>query len=1462
MAVLQATSITGGLTMHGMAAGFMKLSSEGAVMMDTNTYATTSQLSSYLSLSGGTLTGPVILNDAAYFRGTPTYGFRFNNNADTLNNMTLTNASGNLFVRGQIYIGGNGFDSGTQVVYNSGTWAINITGNASSSTTTTHLSGRTDGSWYNVIWGAGSPSYLYSADSVQIRSSDGALRANIYYDNQNTNFYLDPNGTSNLNQLVVSGDGSDRARLYVRSSANAPNDLWFGAAGINHWSLTSRDTSNPFFGLYNAGIGDWAYTVNYSSNVINFVYGATVGGSTVVTNNGGTWGINISGNSATTSQRSFSGDISTGGMGRFTGWYNGTAATGLATEVGISSGEGYVIVYNRNSGSYGSLNLNAVNIKIDPQGGSVTVSGSQIVTNNGGTWGINITGTAAVASIATDLNAADGTQINFNNVTNTDYSTMTFMSRAWQSVQGANGLAYNFTTHTNGGAGGYGALQIYYGESGYVFAPTSFRAPIFYDSNDTGYYLDPNSTSDAALRIRGGTLHGPNPTWGKYLYVGTNGRPGGDASVAVTNGNLHIDCENGYALYLNWYSNNNIYTQGNMAVGSDVASHRLHVHGTGLATSDFRAPIFYDSANTSYYCDPASTSVLNTISSYTIYNTSLGSGYYFTAGSWGWRHQTPSGYIEFGPANSGHAHIYTDRSNFYFNVDVLYMNGNRVYGDNYRPYADSAGNADTVDGYHAAAFPYRSGGSSGYYQVADWMQFNTSAGLYWPSYYNAHIEANTQSSYGSINIRGSKNGWAGINFSDSNNNLMANSNESGFHRGGYGWQFRWENGTLYCHKNSYGGGTSATVLDSSNYTSYAPSTGGSGASGTWSINITGDANTVDGVDSSQIVYGGSGRASNYDGSMNDTNQKSGFFFKDNPTGQPFGDWWNWMTVAGNSWQSSNNYSFQLAHAFHSDDFYVRRMTNGTAYSWRYLLTNANYNSYAPTLTGSGASGTWGISISGNAARATRANGNFYIDDNYGNTIVGVYASTRYQGVFAMGDAYKLPADGTGPGNLYGLAWSHPNAGGVAGNLNTHGLLVLENGTFLAAISGSIRARDDMRAPIFYDSNDTGYYVDPNSTSNLYKFSADTMARNDMNTLSVNSPWSTRAGQSSHYRNGTMGWGNNDFNTIGSYWGSGFIDTWSNPGNAPGGSSHYVGMQGMHYNDQNGNFHGWQMACAQESTNRWFWRSSWNIPNRPWVEMIHSGNIGSQSVSYASSAGHASTASNITDFFINQSLGTGSGPTFAQVYASGWFRNYGNQGIYNQDYGVHFYAQGSTAWSITGSGGNVELQFRSNHNSTVRGYVYANTSNEIGFLRNDGNWALRCDPSSNVFGHNNLYAYYDVIAYYSDERLKTKTGKIDNALTKIMSLEGFSYVHNDLAVSVGYTDNKKQQIGLSAQEVQKIAPELVTLAAFDVAFDENGNEYSKSGENYLTIKYDRLVPILVEAIKEQQKQIEELKAKLN
>jgi hypothetical protein len=124
--------------------------------------------------------------------------------------------------------------------------------------------------------------------------------------------------------------------------------------------------------------------------------------------------------------------------------------------------------------------------------------------------------------------------------------------------------------------------------------------------------------------------------------------------------------------------------------------------------------------------------------------------------------------------------------------------------------------------------------------------------------------------------------------------------------------------------------------------------------------------------------------------------------------------------------------------------------------------------------------------------------------------------------------------------------------------------------------------------------------------------------------------------------------------------------------------------------------------------------------------------------------------------------------------------------------------------------------------------------------------------------NQIAATGNITAYYSDERLKTKTGGIENALEKVQSLSGFTYVENDLARELGYA-NEKQQVGVSAQQVQAVIPEAVSLAPVDFETDEHSGEItSKSGENYLTVDYSRIVPLLIEAIKELKAEIDELK----
>jgi len=106
----------------------------------------------------------------------------------------------------------------------------------------------------------------------------------------------------------------------------------------------------------------------------------------------------------------------------------------------------------------------------------------------------------------------------------------------------------------------------------------------------------------------------------------------------------------------------------------------------------------------------------------------------------------------------------------------------------------------------------------------------------------------------------------------------------------------------------------------------------------------------------------------------------------------------------------------------------------------------------------------------------------------------------------------------------------------------------------------------------------------------------------------------------------------------------------------------------------------------------------------------------------------------------------------------------------------------------------------------------------------------------------IRATNNITAYYSDDRLKTRLGNIKNALAKVMSLNGFQYEANETAQALGYA--VKPEIGLSAQEVQAVLPEVVVPAPID--------------EKYLTIHYERVIPLLVEAIKELKLEIDSLK----
>jgi len=147
-----------------------------------------------------------------------------------------------------------------------------------------------------------------------------------------------------------------------------------------------------------------------------------------------------------------------------------------------------------------------------------------------------------------------------------------------------------------------------------------------------------------------------------------------------------------------------------------------------------------------------------------------------------------------------------------------------------------------------------------------------------------------------------------------------------------------------------------------------------------------------------------------------------------------------------------------------------------------------------------------------------------------------------------------------------------------------------------------------------------------------------------------------------------------------------------------------------------------------------------------------------------------------------------------------------------------------------------------------------TSNALGINVEYPQAELHVDGSVAVTG--------EITAFYSDERLKDIVSPITNATALLNQISTFTYRPNALAKQVMPHLEDTVHVGVNAQEIQKVMPELVTLAPFDAQKDPNtGTMVSKTGNNYLTVKYDRIVPYLISALNEQQKEIADLKLQI-
>lgn len=369
--------------------------------------------------------------------------------------------------------------------------------------------------------------------------------------------------------------------------------------------------------------------------------------------------------------------------------------------------------------------------------------------------------------------------------------------------------------------------------------------------------------------------------------------------------------------------------------------------------------------------------------------------------------------------------------------------------------------------------------------------------------------------------------------------------------------------------------------------------------------------------------------------------------------------------------------------------------------------------------------TSAASISGNAATATLANG----VNSYPNRTEGAW----YQAVWSNASGGDKNIYSTGNVQIYSGGYGAIRFGGnwtLEGN-STYGLYS-NTGLYLAG---------GMYAPIYYDSNDTGYYCDPNGTTRLNNLQPNTIR------LPANNGYYLFASSGDpSCRTGTI---NADY--LRSY------------GNAEAT---------VYYDINDTNYY-----CDPNGTSRF---AALNINTGNWLY---------------SSEGHA------------RILFDSSGSTHLRgIWGDSWWLRFGWQG----------------------------------------------------------------NDSAIIFeGDGNIYAQGNITAYWSDRRLKTNIKKIDTWRSIIDGINGYFYEWNENGKRVLIGDDPKDQgtmVGFIAQEVNAVLPQAAAIQELQF---KNGKHEARDDiadivdldNPFLTVKEEKLMPVLTEAIKWLLAEVDQLKLQI-
>jgi hypothetical protein len=172
-------------------------------------------------------------------------------------------------------------------------------------------------------------------------------------------------------------------------------------------------------------------------------------------------------------------------------------------------------------------------------------------------------------------------------------------------------------------------------------------------------------------------------------------------------------------------------------------------------------------------------------------------------------------------------------------------------------------------------------------------------------------------------------------------------------------------------------------------------------------------------------------------------------------------------------------------------------------------------------------------------------------------------------------------------------------------------------------------------------------------------------------------------------------------------------------------------------------------------------------------------------------------------------------------------------------GITFYGDGSVSHSITSRNRTGTTADDLNISSYGAVYIHLDKNNNNSSGADFQIWKNNVTQLFEVSGESgNVTTIGDVTAF-SDEKLKENIEVIPNAIEKVSQIRGVTYTRNDLE------DKEKVYSGVIAQEVEKVLPEVVNTGMNDTK----------------TVSYGNMVGLLIEAVKEQQEQINELKKQI-